>query len=119
MAGSRHPLIPLFPGRFISKRLVEAFGFAVGLTFFLVPALMTIAARLFLALLFLQSAHLNAQDRMPPIPAEKQTDTQKIAVADYKDIRKVDLTAPPWSVLERVPDLVVPSLQLRLHKSER
>jgi 4-carboxymuconolactone decarboxylase len=25
------------------------------------------------------------------------------------------LTGPPWSVLLRVPDLVVPSLQIRLH----
>jgi 4-carboxymuconolactone decarboxylase len=76
---------------------------------------MAITSRPLLALLFLLSARLNAQDRMPPIPAEKQTEAQKKAVADYKDIRKVDLTGPPWSVLLRVPDLVVPSLQLRLH----
>jgi 4-carboxymuconolactone decarboxylase len=76
---------------------------------------MTIASRLCLALLFLLCARLNAQDRMPPIPAEKQTDAQKEAVRDYKDLRKVGLTGPPWSVLLRVPDLVVPSLQLRLH----
>jgi 4-carboxymuconolactone decarboxylase len=52
---------------------------------------------------------------MPMIPSDKLTDAQKKAVADYKDIRKVDLTGPPWSVALRVPDLVVPSLQLRLH----
>jgi 4-carboxymuconolactone decarboxylase len=56
-----------------------------------------------------------AQDRMPPIPADKMTDAQKKAVVDYKAIRNTDLTGPPWSVLLRVPDLVVPSLQLRLH----
>lgn len=56
-----------------------------------------------------------AQDRMPPIPAEKMTEAQKKAVADYKAIRKADLTGPPWSVLLRVPDLVVPALQLRMH----
>jgi 4-carboxymuconolactone decarboxylase len=56
-----------------------------------------------------------AQDRMPPIPADKMTDAQKKAVADYKTIRSADLTGPPWTVLLRVPDLVVPSLQLRLH----
>jgi 4-carboxymuconolactone decarboxylase len=56
-----------------------------------------------------------AQDRMPPIPADKMTDAQKKAVADYKTIRNTDLTGPPWTVLLRVPDLVVPSLQLRLH----
>ena len=56
-----------------------------------------------------------AQDRLPPIPADKMTPAQKKAAADYKDIRKQDLTGPPWSVILRVPDLVVPSLQLRLH----
>jgi 4-carboxymuconolactone decarboxylase len=56
-----------------------------------------------------------AQDRLPPIPAEKLTTAQKKAAADYKDLRKSELAAPPWSVLLRVPDLVVPSLQLRLH----
>ena len=59
-----------------------------------------------------------AQDRMPPIPAEKMTEAQKKAVADYKAIRNTDLTGPPWSVLLRVPDLVVPSLQLRLHNQQ-
>jgi 4-carboxymuconolactone decarboxylase len=56
-----------------------------------------------------------AQDRMPPIPAEKMTEVQKKAVADYKAIRNADLAGPPWTVLLRVPDLVVPSLQLRMH----
>ena len=58
---------------------------------------------------------VQAQDRLPPIPADKQTAAQKKAIADYKDLRKTDLTGPPWTVLLRVPDLVVPSLQLRLH----
>ncbi len=49
------------------------------------------------------------------IPADKLTEAQKKAVADYKDIRKADLTGPPWSAILRVPDLVVPSLQIRLH----
>jgi len=52
---------------------------------------------------------------MPPIAAEKMSEAQKKAVQDYKDLRKQDLTGPPWSVILRVPDLVVPSLQLRLH----
>ena len=56
-----------------------------------------------------------AQDRMPPIAPEKMTEAQKKAVADYKDLRGMDLTGPPWSVILRVPDLVVPSLQMRLH----
>jgi 4-carboxymuconolactone decarboxylase len=66
-------------------------------------------------LALLQAASVGAQDRMPMIPADKLTDAQKKAVADYKDIRKFDLNGPPWSVLLRVPDLVVPSLQMRLH----
>ena len=49
------------------------------------------------------------------IPAETQTDAQKKAVADYKALRGVDLAGPPWSVLLRVPDHVVPALQIRLH----
>ena len=58
---------------------------------------------------------LVAQDRMPPIPADQQTAAQKKAIVDYKNLRKADLTGPPWTVLLRVPDLIVPSLELRLH----
>jgi len=65
--------------------------------------------------LLLVACSLAAQDRMPPIPADKQTAAQKKAIVDYKDLRKTDLTGPPWTVLLRVPDLIVPSLQLRLH----
>jgi len=39
-------------------------------------------------------------------------------VADYKELRGADLTGPPWSVILRVPDLVVPSLQMRLHNQK-
>jgi 4-carboxymuconolactone decarboxylase len=52
---------------------------------------------------------------MSMIPADKMTDAQKKAVADYKALRGADLTGPPWSVLLRVPDQVVPALQIRLH----
>jgi 4-carboxymuconolactone decarboxylase len=67
------------------------------------------------ALAALLVVNATAQDRMPPIPADKQTAAQKKAIADYKDLRKADLTGPPWTVLLRVPDLIVPSLELRLH----
>jgi 4-carboxymuconolactone decarboxylase len=70
---------------------------------------------LLLILASLQAASVVAQDRMPMIAADKLTDAQKKAAADYKDLRKVDLNGPPWTVLLRVPDLVVPSLQMRLH----
>ena len=76
---------------------------------------MTLLPRFFLALLLMQAAGLKAQDRMPPIPADKLTDAQKKAVEDYQALRKADLAGPPWSVLLRVPDLVVPAVQLRLH----
>jgi 4-carboxymuconolactone decarboxylase len=68
-----------------------------------------------LAIPLLVVSALAAQDRMPPIPADKQTAAQKKAIVDYKDLRKADLTGPPWTVLLRVPDLIVPSLALRLH----
>ncbi len=58
---------------------------------------------------------VHAQERMPPIAADKMSDAQKKAVADYKALRGVDLTGPPWSVLLRVPAHVVPALQIRLH----
>jgi 4-carboxymuconolactone decarboxylase len=64
---------------------------------------------------FVPAASVRAQDRMPPIPTDKMTEAQKKAVADYKAIRGTDLTAPPWSVLLRVPSQVVPALQIRLH----
>ena len=70
--------------------------------------------RQFATLVFLGSL-LCAQDRMPPIPADKQTAAQKKAVADYKALRNADLAGPPWSVILRVPDYVVPALQMRLH----
>ena len=69
----------------------------------------------FVAILFFVGITGLAQDRMPMIPADKQSDAQKKAVADYKDIRKAELTGPPWAAILRVPDLVVPSLQIRLH----
>jgi 4-carboxymuconolactone decarboxylase len=60
-----------------------------------------------------------AQDRLPPIPAEKQTDAQKKAAAAYKELRKSDLTGPPWMVLMRSPDWVMPSLEMRMHVANR
>ena len=72
-------------------------------------------ATVVLLITLVPAAAAPAQERMPPIPADKMTDAQKKAVADYKAIRGTDLTAPPWSVLLRVPAHVVPALQIRLH----
>jgi 4-carboxymuconolactone decarboxylase len=63
-------------------------------------------------------SNVAAQDRMPPIPADKMTEAQKKAAADYKELRGADLAGPPWSVILRVPDLVVPSVQMRLHNQK-
>ena len=60
-----------------------------------------------------------AQERMSMIPADRQTDAQKKAVAEYKALRGADLTGPPWSVLLRVPDQIMPALQIRLHYLNR
>jgi 4-carboxymuconolactone decarboxylase len=67
------------------------------------------------ALVFLPALSLMAQDRLPVIPQDKMTDAQKKAVADYKELRKVELTGPPWSVILRIPEWVVPALQMRLN----
>ncbi len=56
-----------------------------------------------------------AQERMSMIPADRMSDAQKKAVADYRALRGAELTGPPWSVLLRVPDQIVPALQIRLH----
>ena len=69
--------------------------------------------------LVMVAASAGAQERMSMIPADKQTDAQKKAVADYKALRGTDLTGPPWSVLLRVPDQIVPALQIRLHYLNR
>jgi 4-carboxymuconolactone decarboxylase len=74
-----------------------------------------VLAALVLLVGLVPGAGVGAQERMPPIPADKMTAAQKKAVADYKAIRGTDLTAPPWSVLLRVPGHVVPALQIRMH----
>jgi 4-carboxymuconolactone decarboxylase len=55
------------------------------------------------------------QDRMVPIPPDKMTPAQKKAAAEYKAIRGSDPSGPPWAVINRVPDLLVPALQIRMH----
>ena len=67
------------------------------------------------SLLIAVATGVHAQERMPPIAADKMTDAQKKAVADYKALRGTDMTGPPWTVLLRVPAHVVPALQIRLH----
>lgn len=54
-----------------------------------------------------------AQDRMPPLPTDKLTEAQKKVNEIYKEQRKSDISGPPWAVLLRVPELVVPALEMR------
>lgn len=71
-----------------------------------------------LALLFAGTSltvDLLGQERLPPIPPDKMTEAQKKAAAEYKEVRNLELGPGPFAVLLRVPDLVVPSLRIRLH----
>jgi 4-carboxymuconolactone decarboxylase len=61
---------------------------------------------------------LAAQDRMPPIPPEKMDQVQKKVDAEFKELQKSDRMTPPWSVLLRDPDYVIPTLQMRLHNRD-
>jgi 4-carboxymuconolactone decarboxylase len=59
---------------------------------------------LMLGLFLCFCANAQAQDRMPPIPAEKMTEVQKKAAADHAAARG-SLTGP-WNVLLRSPELM-------------
>jgi 4-carboxymuconolactone decarboxylase len=76
-------------------------------------------ASLSVLLVLLALPFLRAQDRLPPIPPDKMNEAQKRAAADYKELRKTDLAGPPWSVMLRVPDWVVPATQMRVHVQTR
>lgn len=45
----------------------------------------------------------------------RPTESQKKAAAEYKAIRGTEPGGPPWSVVLRVPSLLVPTLQIRMH----
>jgi 4-carboxymuconolactone decarboxylase len=51
------------------------------------------------------AAAASAQDRMPPIPAERLTDAQKQAIAEFKAARKADLSGP-FVPLLRSPEVM-------------
>ena len=46
-----------------------------------------------------------AQDRMPPIPADKMTDAQRTAVAEFKAARSADISGP-FVPLLRSPEVM-------------
>ena len=60
------------------------------------------------------SVNLGAQARMPPIPADKMTDAQKKAAADFAAVRKTDPTGP-FAVMLRVPELMDLTFKWREH----
>ena len=68
-----------------------------------------LAATLGFGLVF--GAVASAQDRLPPIPADKLTPAQKKAVDEYKKTRGGE-PGGPWAVLTRSPDLMSRTLML-------
>jgi 4-carboxymuconolactone decarboxylase len=63
-------------------------------------------------------ADVRAQERMPPLAADKMTAEQKKAAADFAAVRK---TAPtgPFGVMLRVPELMDLSFKWRQHVVDR
>jgi 4-carboxymuconolactone decarboxylase len=57
---------------------------------------------------------LGAQDRMPPIPADRMTEAQRTAAAEFKGVRNTDPNGP-FGVLLRVPDLMTLGFKWREH----
>lgn len=51
------------------------------------------------------AAQAGAQDRMPPIPADKMTDAQRKAFAEFKEARGADLSGP-FVPLLRSPEVM-------------
>jgi 4-carboxymuconolactone decarboxylase len=69
---------------------------------------------LMVILALLSCAPLRAQDRMPPIPADKMTDAQKKAAAEFAAVRNSAPTGP-FGVLLRVPELMDLGFRWRQH----
>ena len=51
------------------------------------------------------ACRVTAQDRMPPIPADKMTEAQRAAVAEFKAARSVDISGP-FVPLLRSPEVM-------------
>ena len=60
------------------------------------------------------SAGAQAQDRLPPISAEKMTEAQKSAAAEFAAVRKTNPTGP-FGVMLRVPELMTLAYKWREH----
>jgi 4-carboxymuconolactone decarboxylase len=69
---------------------------------------------LMVILALLSCAPLRAQDRMPPIPADKMTEAQKKAATEFAAVRNSAPTGP-FGVLLRVPELMDLGFRWRQH----
>jgi 4-carboxymuconolactone decarboxylase len=58
-----------------------------------------------IAAVFGAAGRAGAQDRMPPIPADKLTDAQKKAIEEFKAARSVDISGPFVAML-RSPEVM-------------
>jgi 4-carboxymuconolactone decarboxylase len=76
------------------------------------------AACLFVVFALSAAVKAGAQERMPPIPAEKLTDAQKKAAEDFAAIRQSAPTGP-FAVMLRVPELMDLSFRWRQHVQSR
>ena len=74
--------------------------------------------RLMVILALLSCAPLRAQDRMPPIPADKMTEAQTKAAAEFAAARNSAPTGP-FGVLLRVPELMDLAFKWRQHVQSR
>jgi 4-carboxymuconolactone decarboxylase len=76
--------------------------------------ILTRAARWAAVLVLLSGAGLRAQDRMPPLTAEKMTPAQKKVFDDYMAVRKSPPPGP-FGVMLRVPDTMDLAFKWRQH----
>jgi len=64
------------------------------------------------------ATHLYAQERLPPIPADRMTEAQKKVAADFEKARQAAPTGP-FAVMLRVPELMDLSFKWRQHVQAR
>ncbi len=63
------------------------------------------AAIFVVSVVFGATMPLHAQDRMPPIPAEKLTDAQRLAIKEFSAARNASVSGPFWPLL-RSPEVM-------------
>ena len=68
-----------------------------------------------LILVLVPWTNVGAQERIKPIPADKMTDAEKKAVADYAAARGTALAGGPFMVLLRIPEVMNLARLMREH----